>query len=100
MQPCDQCAPVFLCQKSEKLVYIPYFILKEIKPDNQSAINGMKYFCFLPGTLYADQVILQSEDMCQIYINEYIKAAKNMDLSGKHIDRKFLEKKFLNGWKN
>lgn len=80
---------------TEKLVYIPYFILKEIKPDNQSAINGMKHFCFLPGTLYADQVILQSEDMRQIYINEYIKAAKNMDLSGEHIDRKFLEKKFL-----
>lgn len=80
---------------TEKLVYIPYFILKEIKPDDQSAIDGMKHFCFLPGTLYADQVILQSEDMRQIYINEYIKAAKDMELTGEHIDRRFLEKKFL-----
>jgi len=33
--------------------------------------------------------------MRQIYINEYIKAAKEMGLSGEHVDRKFLEKKFL-----
>ncbi len=80
---------------TDKLVYIPYFILGEIEPDNQAAIEGMKHFCFMPGTLYADQVIVQSENMRQIYINEYIKAAKEMGLSGEHVDRKFLEKKFL-----
>lgn len=80
---------------TDKLVYIPYFVLNEIEPDNQAAIDGMKHFCFTPGTLYADQVIVQSENMRQIYINEYIKAAKKMGLGGEHIDRKFLEKKFL-----
>ena len=41
---------------TDKLVYIPYFILGEIEPDNQAAIEGMKHFCFMPGTLYADPV--------------------------------------------
>lgn len=80
---------------TDKLVYISYFILSEIEPDDQSAIDGMKHFCFTPGTLYADQVIVQSEKMRQIYINEYMKAAKEMGLPGEHVDRRFLEKKFL-----
>lgn len=80
---------------TDKLVYIPYFILKEIEPDNQKAINEMKHFCFAPGTIYADQVIVQSEKMRQIYINEYINTAAEMGLSEEHMDRKFLEKKFL-----
>lgn len=80
---------------TEKLVYIPYFILEEIDPGNQTAVDGMKHFCFTPGTIYADQVIVQSENMRQIYINEYRKAAKEAGLSGEHVQRKVLEKKFL-----
>ncbi len=80
---------------TDKLVYIPYFILEEIDPGNQAVIDGMKHFCFMPGTIYAHQVIVQSEDMRQIYINEYMKAAKEMGLLGEHVDQKFLEKKFL-----
>lgn len=79
---------------TDKLVYIPYFVLGEIDPDNQAAIEGMKHFCFLPGTIYANQVIVQSENMRQIYINEYIKAAKEAGLSGRYINRKLLENKF------
>lgn len=80
---------------TDKLVYVPYFVLREIKPDEQEAIDGMKHFCFTPGVIYAHQVIVQSENMRQIYINEYIKAAKEYGLSGEHIDRAFLEKKIL-----
>lgn len=77
------------------LVYIPYFILNEIEPDDQRAVDGMKHFCFTPGTIYADRVIVQSENMRQIYINEFSKAAREMGLSGEYVDRKSLEKKFL-----
>lgn len=77
---------------TDKLVYIPYFVLLEVDPSNQVAIDSMKHFCFLPGTWYADQVILQSEDMRQIYINEYIKAAIPY---GYTISREAAEKKFL-----
>lgn len=74
------------------LVYIPYFLLAEIEPDNQNAIEGMKHFCFVPGVIYAHKVIVQSEKMRQIYINEYMKEAK---LQGMPVDRKALEEKIL-----
>lgn len=77
---------------TEKLVYIPYFILGEIDPENQEAIDKMSHFCFLPGILYADQVIVQSENMRTIYINEFLKKAKER---GVQTTRKELEKKIL-----
>lgn len=80
---------------TEQLIYIPYFVLNEIEPDNQSAIEGMKHFIWLPGVINANKVIVQSEKMRQIYINEYIKAARANKLSGDHTDKKMLEKKFL-----
>ncbi len=80
---------------TEELVYIPYFVLGEIEPDDQKAIEGMKHFCFTPGVIYSHKVIVQSEKMRQIYINEYIKAARENGLSGEHTDRKYLEKKIL-----
>lgn len=80
---------------TDKLVYIPYFILNEINPEDETEINSMKHFCFIPGTIYSDRVVVQSENMREIYISEYGKAAKDMGLSGAHVDRKFLEKKFL-----
>lgn len=89
-------APEFYLKKikdyTDKLVYIPYFVLSEIKPDNQEAIDGMSHFCFLPGTLYADEVIVQSENMRQIYINEFMKAAEERHMS---VNREEVEKKFL-----
>lgn len=77
---------------TDKLVYIPYFVLGEIKPDNEEAIEKMKHFCLLPGVIHADKVIVQSEDMRQIYINEYMKAAKEQGVVIKRAD---LEKKIL-----
>lgn len=103
--PYDNCNLVtsvperYFCSNLKKytdcLVYIPYFILKEIEPDNQEAIDGMKHFIFLPGTIWADKVIVQSENMRQIYINEYIKAAKESGLPQEHTDRRRLEEKIL-----
>lgn len=91
--------PYFYCKNlrnfTDMLVYIPYFILGEIEPDNQKAIDGMKHFCFTPGTIYAHRVVVQSEKMRRIYIKEYRKAALEMGLTGEHTDRDFLERKFL-----
>lgn len=77
---------------TEKLVYIPYFVLREIDPKDQSSIDKMKHFCYLPGTIFADKVVLQSEDMRRIYINEYKKAASRY---GEVCNDKELEEKFL-----
>lgn len=84
-----------LREYTNNLVYIPYFVLGEIEPTNQAAINGMKQFCFLPGTIYANKVIVQSENMKQIYVNEFIKQAKENGLSGPFTDRAVQEEKFL-----
>lgn len=84
-----------LKEHTEKLIYIPYFILGNIKKGDKEAVKKMSHFCFLPGIVNADKVILQSDEMKEIYINEYIKAAKSYGLSGCHLDRKKLKEKFL-----
>ena len=77
---------------TDKLVYIPYFILDEIEPEEEEKIEEIKHFCFLPGTIYADKVIVQSENIRQIYINEYLKEAAKQGMT---VTRKELEEKFL-----
>ncbi len=54
---------------TDKLVYIPYFILGEVDPENKEAVKGMAHFCTVPGVLYADKVIVQSEKMRQVYVD-------------------------------
>lgn len=89
-------APEYYLKKikdyTEKLVYIPYFVLAEVDPANRAVVEAMSHFCFLPGTLYADQVILQSENMRLIYIDEFMKAAErqNMKVSRQEVEKKFL----------
>ena len=80
---------------TDELVYIPYFVGPEIDPKDQAAIERMKHFCFLPGVIHADKVILQSENHRQVYIAEYSKAAKQFGLEAKHTDPEYLEEKFL-----
>lgn len=79
----------------EELVYVPYFILPEVEPCNQWAVDNIKHFVMNPGVIYSDKVIVQSEKMKQIYVNEYLKFAKENGLQGKHIDREFQEKRIL-----
>ena len=79
-----------LKQYTEKLVYIPYFVLGEIDPDNQEAVESMKHFCTVPGVLYADKVVVQSEDMKKIYVNVLTEYSK-----GSKADRKYWENKIL-----
>lgn len=57
-----------LKQYTEKLVYIPYFVLGEIDPENKEALKGIEHFCVAPGVLNADVVIVQSENMRKAYI--------------------------------
>ena len=58
-----------LKKRADKLVYIPYFILNEIDPDDQQNVEGMAHFCTVSGVFNADKVIVQSENMRKIYIN-------------------------------
>jgi len=80
---------------TDQLIYVPYFIMGEIDPEDANIAEAKKHFCFMPGIINADKVILESEDVKKLYINEYLKAAKANGLTGKHIDREYLEQKFL-----
>lgn len=64
---------------TELLVYIPYFVINEIKPEDHEAVEGMKHFCTLPGVMNADKVIVQSENIRQIYINVLTKESGNTE---------------------
>ena len=59
---------------TDKLVYIPYFILGEIEPDDKEALESIEHFCMVPAISYADKVIVQSEKMRRIYIDILSKA--------------------------
>ena len=54
---------------TEKLVYIPYFIMGEPDPDNKEEVEYISHFCTTPGVIYGDKVIVQSEAMRQVYVN-------------------------------
>lgn len=53
---------------TDKLIYIPYFVLEEPDTNNKSALEGMKHFVQLPAVFNADEVIVQSENMRKAYI--------------------------------
>ncbi len=75
---------------TDKLVYVPYFILGEIDPENKQALKDIEKFCLVPGVAYADQVIVQSEDMRQAYVNVLTEF-----MSGQGRSRAYWEKKIL-----
>lgn len=77
-------------QYTDCLVYIPYFVLDEIKPDEKERVAAMEHFCTVPAVLYADKVIVQSKDMRQIYIDSMIKLLGKKDISGKDWENKIL----------
>jgi len=60
---------------TEKLVYIPPFVLDEIDPRDGRAVASMQYFVIMPGVVHADRVIVQSEGMKQSYIDALVKFA-------------------------
>lgn len=79
-----------LKQFTDKLVYIPYFIIKEISPNDTAAIESMKHFCTTPAVINADRVIVQSEDMRQIYIKVMMELTGGDDASRIYWEEKIL----------
>lgn len=77
-----------LKQFTDKLIYIPYFVLAETDPNDQEAVASISHFVTVPAVIHANQVIVQSENMRQIYIDVMTREA------GEHT-RKFWEKKIV-----
>ncbi len=53
---------------TDRLVYIPAFVVDEIGPGGERARETLKTYCNTPGVVYADLVIVQSEQMKQTYV--------------------------------
>lgn len=77
-------------QFTEQLVYIPYFVLSEISPDNKETVEKMQHFCKVPGVFNADKVIVQSEDMRKIYVNVLTEATEGTDRNRAYWEEKIL----------
>lgn len=77
---------------TKKLVYIPYFILGDIDPDNPEALKGIEPFCIVPGVLHADQVIVQSENMKKAYVKLLSEALEMPELGKTYWEAK------IQGW--
>lgn len=66
--------PMFYAKELRKytdnLIYIPWFVLDEIKEGDMRGNISMDYFCTMPGVVCADKVIVQSEQMRKAYIRK------------------------------
>lgn len=58
-----------LWENTEELIYIPWFKLDEMRPDDERALKTRCYFISTPGVVNADKVIVQSEQMKQSYVD-------------------------------
>ena len=64
---------------ADKLVYIPYFVLEEPHPGNEVEEESISHFALTPGVINADEVIVQSEAMREVYINVLTKNTNQKD---------------------
>ncbi len=75
---------------TDKLVYIPYFIIEEIEPGNKEAEEGIVNFCNVPAVFYSDKVVVQSEKMRQVYINVLSRITGNASVGKEYWEAKIL----------
>lgn len=59
-----------LLMHTDKLIYIPYFATDEIDAQDMRADVSMNSYVTMPGVVYADEVILQSENIRKLYIRK------------------------------
>lgn len=84
--------PYFYCENlkkfTDKLIYIPYFVLAEARPEDKDYLTSIEHFVNVPGVVLADEVIVQSPDMAKAYVNiiiESYRKAGNLKLAKRSI---------------
>lgn len=55
---------------TDELIYVPPFVLDEYSKHNEREYSNMKYYVTIPGVVYADRILVQSENMRRIYIEK------------------------------
>lgn len=64
-----------LKEQTDWLVYIPYFVLTERNPKSLDKVASMAHFVTVPGVFNADEVIVQSENMKNCYVEALVQMA-------------------------
>lgn len=54
---------------TERLIYVPCFMLDEFEKEDERAWKNMRYFAAMPGVANADKVMVQSEGVRRLYID-------------------------------
>lgn len=54
---------------TKKLVYVPDFEIKHLDRDDYAGMYNTKFYITMPGVIHADEIILKSEHMRQLYID-------------------------------
>ncbi len=62
-------------QFTDELVYIPYFRIEEIAPDDGRGKLSLDHFVKMPGMVQVDKAIVQSESVRQSYIEALVEMA-------------------------
>lgn len=55
---------------TEQLIYVPPFVVEEYTKQNHREYFNMCYYVTMPGVVYADKVLVQSENMKQLYVEK------------------------------
>ena len=76
---------------TETLVYVPYFISGETDPEDEKEAERIPGFCTCPGVIYADKVIVQSEEMRQAYVHAMMKSMENHGMGRRDWEEKILD---------
>ena len=66
---------VNLRKYTDELVYVPPFTVEEYTKSNEREYSNMRYYVTMPGVVYADCVLVQSENMRQVYIERLVEFA-------------------------
>ena len=53
---------------TDKLVYVPPFAVEDFTRKNEREYFNTKYYATMPGTVYADTVLVNTENMRQVYV--------------------------------
>jgi len=53
---------------TDELIYVPPFVVEEYTKSNEREYFNMGYYVTMPGVVYADKVIVQSEKIREVYI--------------------------------
>lgn len=57
-------------RNTDKLVYVQSFTLEEFRKENEREYKNMFAYCTVPGVVNADETLVQSENMRQMYIEK------------------------------